>query len=64
MYSQVPARLGTSQPCPQSGATLRWPVAYLEQFDEATARAVAAGFLLQADAGEITAIAAINSPSW
>jgi len=40
------------------------PAAYLEQFEEATARAVAAGFLLAADAEEITAIAAINSPSW
>ena len=40
------------------------PAAYLEQFEEATAGAVAAGFLLAADAEEITAIAAINSPSW
>jgi hypothetical protein len=40
------------------------PAAYLEQFKEATARAVAAGFLLGADADEITAIAALNSPTW
>jgi hypothetical protein len=36
-----------------------WPLGYTE-----AERAVAAGFLLAADAGEITAIAAVNSPAW
>jgi len=44
----------------------RYPsrAAYLDQFREATANAVAAGFILAADAPEITAIAAINTEPW
>jgi hypothetical protein len=37
---------------------------YLERFGEAAAAAEAAGFILAADVPEITAIAAINGPSW
>jgi hypothetical protein len=57
---------GTTIPLGTDALRARYPTpaAYLEQFEEATAKAVAAGFLLRADAGEITAIAAINSPSW
>jgi hypothetical protein len=57
---------GTTTPLGTDALRARYPTpaAYLEQFTEATARAVAAGFLLGADASEITAIAAINSPSW
>ena len=40
------------------------PAAYQEQFEEATARAVTAGFLLPADTAEIAAIAAINRPDF
>jgi hypothetical protein len=57
---------GTTIPLGTGALRARYPTpaAYLEQFEEATARAVAAGFLLGADAAEIAAIAAINSPSW
>jgi Alpha/beta hydrolase domain len=57
---------GTTTPLGTDALRARYPspAAYLEQFEEATLRAVAAGFLLGADADEITAIAAINSPSW
>lgn len=43
------------------------PLGYAEadsELSEATARAVAAGFLLEADADEIITIAALNRPSW
>jgi Alpha/beta hydrolase domain len=57
---------GTTIPLDTDALRARYvtPAAYLEQFEEATARAVAAGFLLGADASEITAITAINCPSW
>jgi hypothetical protein len=57
---------GTTTPLGTDALRARYPTpaAYLEQFEVATRRAVAAGFLLGADADEITAIAAINSPSW
>ena len=57
---------GTTTPLSADALRSRYPTraAYLEQFEEATARTVAAGFLLAADAAEITAIAAINSPEF
>jgi hypothetical protein len=57
---------GTTTPLGTDALRARYGTraAYLEQFEEATASAVAAGFLLAADAEEITAIAAINCPSW
>jgi hypothetical protein len=57
---------GTTTPFSAEALRARYPTpaAYLEQFGAATAKAVAAGFLLAADAGEITEIAAINRPSW
>jgi hypothetical protein len=57
---------GTTTPLATDALSARYPTpaAYLEQFNDATARAVELGFLLGADADEITAIAAINSPFW
>jgi Alpha/beta hydrolase domain len=57
---------GTTTPLDTDALRARYPTpaAYLEQFNAATALAVANGFVLEADAAEITAIAAINSPSW
>jgi hypothetical protein len=57
---------GTTLPLDAVALRARYPdrAAYLEQFAEATARAVEAGFILQADAEEITTIAALNAPSW
>jgi hypothetical protein len=56
--STVPFTAGTLRSLYPSRA------AYLERFREATASAVAAGFILAADAPEITAIAAINTGPW